>query len=255
MFKSLKENLTSAFWFLAGIFILAGIWQIMSLSFSPLILPSPRETLGAMFNLFSSPDARQNFYVSAGRALAALMAVTIMGLGMGVVAGLYPWLEALMKPVKDILLAIPPVALTILVIFLFGSGSLQTVGIAGALALPLIYGSTVSAVRTVDRELLEMTEIFNVPRKVRLWDVYLPAVVFSSLPSVLLAAGLTVRLTVMAEVIVGVTVGIGHALSMSRVYLATQEIFAWMLILLAIVLMIEGGLLYIVKKYLLRWQA
>jgi len=70
-----------------------------------------------------------------------------------------------------------------------------------------------------------------------------------------LAAGLTVRLMIMAEIIVGMGTGIGHALSLARVHMATDDIFAWMIVMIVAVLTIEGGLLYLVKKYLLTWQA
>jgi len=254
MNRLLKGERKESLWFASGLFILAGIWQAMSLFFSPLVLPSPMETLESLLNLLTSGDSRRDFYVSAYRVLTALIAVIVVGTGIGVVSGFKPRLESLLKPVQDILIAIPPVALIMLVIFLFGSGSPQTIMVAGALVFPLIYGNTVAAVRTVDRDLLEMTGVFNVSGKVRLRDIYLPSVIFSSLPNILLAAGLMVRIVVMAEVIVGVTVGIGDALIIARVNLAAREIFAWMLVMVAVVLIIEGVLLYTIKKYLLRWQ-
>jgi NitT/TauT family transport system permease protein len=243
------------FWMILGAISLAGLWQLLSLFSSPVLVPSLGETLTALWNLPGAPAARADFYHTFSRLLAALVLLTITGIGVGILAGFNPWLEQLIKPVIDLLMAIPPVALTLMVIFLFGGGGLQTLVIAVALGFPLLYGGSLAAVRAVDRGLVEMLGAFKVPKAIRLREGYLPAVIAAVLPNLLLASGLTVRLMIMAEIIVGLDSGIGNALSLARVQMATADIFAWMLVMAACVLIIEGGLFYLVKKRLLRHQA
>jgi len=250
-----SQAISDYFWMAAGILALAAVWQLMSVVYSLVFVPSPVETLAAMISLFNTPEALAALLVTAWRVLIALVFLTITGITVGMLAGFNPLLEHLIKPLKDILIAIPPVALTLLVIFLFGGGSVQTVTIAVALGFPLLYGGTLAATRSVDKDLLEMFGAFRVSKKVRLWDGYLPAVLYAVLPNILLAAGLIVRLMIMAEVIVGMNTGIGNALSIARVHMAIEDIFAWMLIMAAAVLIIEGALLHLVKKHLLTWQA
>ncbi|MEW6541099.1 MAG: ABC transporter permease subunit [Bacillota bacterium] len=256
MIKLLKaKTMVSYFWMALGVLALAVAWQVMSLVYSPVFVPSPGETLTVTIGLFTSPNAIADLYHTFYRVLIALGLLAITGIAVGMLAGFNPWLEQLIKPVKDILIAIPPVALTLLVIFLFGGGSVQTVAIAVALGFPLLYGGTVTAVRSVDRDLLEMLGAFKVSKAVQLREGYLPAVIFAVLPNILLAAGLTVRLMIMAEIIVGLNTGIGQALSIARVHMATGAIFAWMLVMATAVLIIEGGLLHLARKHLLTWQA
>lgn len=237
-----------------GVLALALAWQLMSQVYSPVFVPSPGETLKGLLGLFSSPETVANIYHTFYRCLIALILLTITGITVGMLAGFKPWLEQLIKPLKDILMAIPPVALTLLVIFLFGGGTLQTVAIAVALGFPLLFNATVTAVRSVDRDLLEMFGAFKITKAVQLREGFLPAVIYSVLPNILLAAGLIVRLIVLAEIIVGMNIGVGQALSIARVHLAIEEIFAWLLLMAAAVLLIEGVLLYLVKKHLLQWQ-
>jgi len=227
----------------------------MSHLYSPVFVPSPRETIVAMVGLLRAPENRTHVYSSFYRILLSLTIMSVTSIALGVMSGFNPWIQQLLKPLKDILLAIPPVALSLLVIFIFGVGTVQTVTIAVMLAFPLLYGAVLSAVRSVDRDMLEMLRAFEVGKTLQLREAYLPAVLSAVMPSMVLAAGLTVRLMIMAEIIVGMGTGIGHALSLARVHMATDDIFAWMIVMIVAVLTIEGGLLYLVKKYLLTWQA
>jgi len=251
--KELKKT-SSYFWMILGVVIFIALWHLISLRYSPMFVPSPGETITALIDLFSVPESITHVYSTFYRVLVAMAILTITGIALGMIAGFNPWIEQIIKPVKDILIAIPPVALSLMAIFMFGTGIVQTVAIAVALGFPLLYGATVTAVRSVNMDLLEMLEVFKVNKIILVKDAYLPAVIFAIMPNILLASGLTVRLMIMAEIIVGLDTGIGHAMSIARVHMATEDIFAWMLVMVAAVLAIEGGLLYLVKKRLLAWQ-
>lgn len=256
MIKPGKFKKQSAYlWMALGILALSALWQWMAMRYSPLIVPSPSAALKAMLGLLSSPESLSYIYHTFYRCLLALLLITITAVTAGMLAGFKPWLAQLIKPLNDILVAIPPVALTLLVIFLFGGGGVQTVAVAVALGFPLLYGAALTAVRSLDKDLLEMFRAYKIAKTMQLWHGFLPAVIYAVLPNFLLTAGLVVRLMVMAEIIVGMQRGIGPALSIARVHMATEELFAWLLLMAAAVLIIEGVLLYLTKKHLLRWQA
>jgi NitT/TauT family transport system permease protein len=241
-------------WMCAGIVAFALVWQAMARVYGPLLVATPAETLESVVRLFTSPVTVAAFSRTFGRVLLALGMQVMAGLVIGTLAGFYPWVEDLLKPTNGILVAIPPVALALIVIFVFGGGERQVVATAVALGFPLLYRGAITAIRSVDRDLLEMMRVFRLPRMTQLLAGYIPATVTSLLPSILLAAGLTVRLMITAEVIVGIDRGIGPALNQARVHMATAEIFAWMLVMAATVLLLEGVMLYLVKNHLLVWQ-
>jgi len=242
-------------WLATGLVAFVVVWQIMSNAFGPLLVATPAETTAAVAHLLTSPGALAAFWRTLGRVLLALGLQVVCGVASGVIAGLYPWVEDLLKPVLGVLVAVPPVALALLVILMFGSGDFQVAATALALGFPLLHVGTITAVRSVDRSMLEMFAAFGLPKATQLVVGYLPAILYSLLPSILLVTGLTVRLTVMVEVMVGGGSGIGQSLSAARVHLATAEIFAWLLVMATTVLMVEGTFLYLVKGHLLKWQA
>jgi len=236
-----------------GIVLLIFVWQILSFFYDEMILPSPKVTLITLFSILSNFDVWQHVYLTVFCIIMALIFGTLFGITLGILASFSSWVNALIKPVKDLLIAIPPVALVILAIIWFGEGTLFTTIIVSALVFPLIYESTVNAIKAVDQDLIEMANVFQINARTRLLDIYLPSIIFYILANFLLAAGLAVRMMILAEIL-GATKGIGHLISMAQKYLITQDIFAWLIILITIILAFEGGLVYIIKKYLLRWQ-
>ena len=251
--KSAKVALFA--WLIMGLAVCVLAWQMMSSIYGPLLVATPAETIRSIVTIATSPEAVVDLYRTLARVIIALGIQIIASLTLGMIAGFYPWVEAMLRPITGLLTAIPPVALALVVIFVFGGGERQVVATAVALGLPLLYGGTIKAVRSVDRDLLEMMRAFRVPWSSQLCAGYIPATLYSLLPNVLLAAGLTVRLMIMAEVIVGVERGIGQAIGTARAHMATGVIFAWMLIMAATVLLVEGILLYLVKNHVLAWQA
>jgi len=239
----------------AGLVAFVVAWQVMSQTYGPLLVAPPAETWAAAARLLNSPVTLAALGQTLGRVLLALGLQIFSGVASGVIAGLYPWIEDLLQPAVDALVAVPPVALALLVILMFGSGDYQVAATAVALGFPLLYAGTVTAVRSVDSSMLEMFRAFGLPKATQLVVGYLPATLYSLLPSILLATGLNVRLMVMVEVMVGVGSGIGQSLSAARVHMATAEIFAWLLVMATTVLMVEGTFLYLVKSHLLKWQA
>lgn len=250
-----KSALLPLAWILTGTVAFALAWQLASRQWGPLLVPSLAETAESVLRLLRLPVGLDAFQHTLGRVVVALLLQAAIGIALGMAAGFYPWLEELLSPAIGILMSVPPVAVALTVIFVFGAGERQVVTTAVALGLPLLYNGAVTAVRSLDRDLLEVLRVFRVSRRAQLWAMYVPATLFALLPSILLAAGLTVRLLVMAEVIIGVEQGIGQSLSMARVHLATPEIFAWMLMMAATMLLIEGVLRYLVKRHVLAWQA
>jgi len=218
-----------------------------------MILPSPKVTLITLFTIFLNSDVWQHVYLTVFRIIMALFFGTLFGIILGILASFSSWVNALIKPVKNLLMTIPPIAIVILALIWFGEGTLFTTIIVSALIFPLIYESTVNAVKAVDQDLLEMANVFNINASTRLLDIYVPSIIFSILANFLLAAGLAVCMIILAEIL-GSTKGIGHLISMAQKYLITEDIFAWLIILITVILAFERGLVYIIKKYLLIWQ-
>jgi NitT/TauT family transport system permease protein len=84
-------------------------------------------------------------------------------------------------------------------------------------------------------------------------EVYFPGIASPAIAGLTLATGIAVRAVVLAEVLAAAN-GIGHAFSRAMSFLETPELFAWVLVLLALMAAIEFGVLRPVKRRAMRWR-
>lgn len=141
----------------------------------------------------------------------------------------------------------------VLALIWFGTGGVVPVFVVAVLVFPLIFLNTADDRRAVDRKLLEMAAVHRVPWPRILRHIVLPALAAPVLTAVSLASGLTVRITVMAELL-GSDNGVGYRIALARTNLDTATVFAWTLVLVALVILLDYAVVGPVKRLANRWQ-
>jgi NitT/TauT family transport system permease protein len=111
----------------------------------------------------------------------------------------------------------------------------------------------VAGVLAIDRRLVEMGYVYHFPRRLLLNEVYLPGIASPVMAGLTLATGIGVRAVVLGEVL-GAMEGIGHAFSRAMSYLETPELFAWIVVLLVLMAVIEFGALRPFRRRIMRWR-
>ena len=110
--------------------------------------------------------------------------------------------------------------------------------IAFLMVTPIAWANVREGILAVDAQLLEMAEVFRLPRAKKLRHVYLPAVLPQWLAACTTGFGFAWKSGVAAEVIARPALSIGRNLYESKLYLNTEELFAWtaMVVLLSMLL-------------------
>jgi NitT/TauT family transport system permease protein len=176
-----------------------------------------------------------------------------VGLILGVLAGLEPRLRSFLEPLRWVGMTIPAVIIAALAMLWFSLGDLAVIFTVAAIVVPTMYVNTVAGVLAIDRRLVEMGGVYHFPRRLFLTEIYLPGIASPMMAGLTLATGIAVRAVVLAEVL-GAMDGIGHAFSRAMSYLETPEVFAWILVLLALMAVIEFGVLRPLKRRVMRWR-
>lgn len=109
---------------------------------------------------------------TGGKCALALTATVVIGIPLGIGLGLSPPLYGLFRPLLMVAQAVPVVSWLTLVVFTWGTGWRGPVFLTFMAGLPLTVLTTVSGVRSLDRGLLEMARVFQVPRIQILSDIY-----------------------------------------------------------------------------------
>lgn len=237
-----------------GVAVLVAVWWVAAASRSELVLPSPPETARALGRL-----AREGVLVSAlgttlGRALAGVVLAFAVGVVWGALAGRSEWAAAIGQPALAALMAVPPVVIVALGLVWFGPSGSVVRFVVLLVALPLIVVAVQEAVRDVDADLLEMAAAFELPRAAVLRHVLAPGVASPVLAATSVTVGQALRVAVMAELL-GTSDGVGALVGRSRVNLDTAELFAWAILLVAVVMAIETAVIGPLNRRLLRWRA
>lgn len=236
-------------WLLPLIAILA-LWQAAAWLSPPVILPGPLETLRALAHLASQSDFYRQLASTAWRGVAGFGLAMALGIGLGLWMGRQERAYRFFHPLLLLAVNVPPIAWIALLLIWLGLGNGPPLVVVVITTLPLVAVSVAQGVRELDPALLEMALVFNLGRRRTLQHIVLPALAGRTFAAALLALGFTWRVLIMAEFL-GSTAGLGYRLSWARQNLDTDQAFAYILVIVALSVVIEYGLLRPLQR---RWQ-
>ncbi|HPT86741.1 MAG TPA: ABC transporter permease [Bacillota bacterium] len=220
-----------------GIAALVGatvIWYMAALKVGlPVILPTP----SAVFLQLTAMVRKTVFWHHVGATLLRGLAGFLISLGVGLVvglaAGIFPTLEALLRPIIVVLRSTPSMAFIVLALVWF-KGDWVTIFVIFLVVFPMIAQNVIEGIRNIDRELLEMVTVFRVRKLRRLTALYLPSVASYLAAGIAAGLGITWKVLIAAEVLAYPRMGIGTQMDTARTYLETDKVFAWSLVVIGI---------------------
>ncbi|MDO5729725.1 MAG: ABC transporter permease subunit [Actinomycetaceae bacterium] len=226
-------------WVWAGIASVIAFWWLVSLTQLEYLFPGPLPTLHALIRLLASSDFYGALGLTLGRALVGLFAAAIIGIGWGYAAGKYEWFSAYTRPLLQILMSIPPVVLVILAMVWFGSNGTVVVFVVTLVTTALFTTSTREAIRSMDRDLLEMATVFKLSKRRTFRHVISPMIAPPVLAAATVALGHSVRVSVMAELLATST-GIGASIRLAQINIETPDVFAYAITMATVTFVLEG---------------
>lgn len=187
------------------------------------------------------------------RLIVGISIGSVAGLGLGFLAGLHEGVRRMLEPMRWVAMTIPPAVIAIIGMLWFGMGSTQVIVMVTVVVTPLTYVNALEGLRAIDVKILEMGKTFRLPRRMLLADIYLPGIGSAVMAGLTLTAGLGVRLVVLAE-LMGARSGIGHSFSRAWRALDVPELFAWVVLSLLLMGVLELCVLAPIRKYINRWR-
>ncbi len=116
------------------------------------------------------------------------------------------------------------------------------------MVLPIIYTNVLGGIQSVDRQLLEMAQVFRIPRLRVARYIYLPQIMPCFYSACSVSLGLSWKAGAAAEVIGMPRGSVGERLQQAKVYLDTPDLFAWTLVIVALSLGFEKLVLALIVK-------
>ncbi len=249
--QSLLRHIFRAALFLAGPLAL---WETAALVFPPLVVAFPSETLAALVHLLDQPDFLYGqLLVSLGRIAMGLGLAIICGICLGVAAGLSRSVRLALEPFRWMFTSVPAVVVVMVAMLWFGMGTQMVVSIAATMLTPIIYVGVVEGMDAMDRELLEMAVVYRFSTAMRVRHIQLMAIAAPLVSSLVIATGNSVRIVILAEVL-GACHGLGRGLAEARTNLDTPQLYAYVLLSLLIVGIVEVCIVRPLQRFASRWR-
>lgn len=240
-------------YYLFGIFLIILGWQMLSLRYHQVIVPSPKQTIQAFVFICKSGELKENLLISFKRQIGGLSFGVLIGLSSGLLAGCFRKLELLMQPLINLLMSVPAIVFVVMAMVWFGMGTKMTIFIVALLVFPVMHINTVEGFKSIDPDLLQMAQIYRLPLTITISKIYIPGMFHGLIAGFSLAMASSVRLTIMGELL-GAREGVGQRIAIARAYLETDHLFAWILVLLTILIGMEYLLIRPLRHLASRWQ-
>lgn len=241
--KYIQNTLIIIFWLI--------VWHVAALLVDNSILAvTPLETLKVIGGIFKSGELFTVLVSSMGRILSGLLMAVITGLIIGIFSYKISFIERLVKPLVISVKSIPVASIVVLLLIWQGSEKLA-IWISFLISFPIIYTNITEGMKNTERKLLEMADIFGISWWNRIWYIYRPAIRGYIMGGMKLAAGMSIKAGVAAEIIGLPENSFGERLYMAKIYLATDELFAWTVIIVAAAFISEK-LIVLITDFLLR---
>lgn len=210
------------------------IWQIMA-SFikEEILLPSPLIVFKKFIYLLGQVDFYKAIFLSTIKIIAGFLISIAIGVIFAYLAYKNKLFYDFISPLIRIFRSIPLASLVIFLLF-WANKDYLSIYISFIMAMPLIFQNVYDGLSDIDKNILQMADIYKVSeiKKIKyIYKVKVKAFLYSSIISI---SGLVFKAGIAAEVIGLPKNSIGNNLYNAKVYLDMPNLFAWTLAILLI---------------------
>jgi NitT/TauT family transport system permease protein len=223
---------------LFGLVLLAALlgaweWASRSAGLSALVLPAPSAVARSLWSGLASGYLWPHIRTTTVELMLGLGLGCVIGFVAGLLLAESPWLDRVLKPYVVVSQVVPKLALAPLFIVWFGFGMTSTVVITALICFFPLMENTLTAVRQVDPQRLELFRMLGATRLQTLLRLKLPA----GLPGILAGLRVAVVLALVGAVVgefIGGSQGLGALIIASQGMMDTALMFAVLAVIAAL---------------------
>ena len=203
-----------------------------------LVFPNVVEILRAFFRLLGTGATYRKIGVTLLHLLQAMAVSTVLGVGIGVIEGLSRFVHTLLRPLMTMLRSIPMIVMAVVIMVLTRYDRVPL--IASCLFLiPLISEAACEGCRRIDPELIDVYRLNGGFSARVLFSVYLPMMAGYLRQAYISAVGMGLKLVITTEYLVQTRDSLGKAVYTSGYFNEYQDIYAYALVMILLVLLVS----------------
>jgi NitT/TauT family transport system permease protein len=238
---------------LALVVLLIAIWWAASLATPPYVLPSPQRVWARIVQLTLSGDLPYNLMTTLARVLVGFLLAVAIGVPGGILLGSHRAIGNFFEPILPVLNTVSSAIWAIFAIIWFGISPATPIFVVLMTAFPLIVTNVWQGTQAVNADYVELAKALRLSRGKTLVKIYLPSILPYFFSGARLAFGFGWRVSLVAETL-GASSGVGYRMRQASDLIQMDQVFAWTLVQVAMMLAIESGLLKPLERHLFRWR-
>lgn len=227
-------------YFTLGIISIFVFWLVCAyLTNNSYILPDPFLTFKALVKLLQQERTYQILSISLSRLFVAIIISLMIAILTGSLSIISKKISGIIGPWISLIKTLP-LAVVIIVFFVYFKARLSVYFIVGVVVYPLIYEGFMASYKMIHQDIfndLKLLDNFNlyIVRK-----VFIPLTLPSILTTLIQGIGLGLKVLVMAEYIAQPDSSIGKEILFYKEHMVAMEyVFAWAIIIIVFVMVLE----------------
>jgi len=218
-----------------------GVWEIAAWKIGNVLLfPNPRIVLSTLWKLMQTREFYTITVNSLWNVLSGILLATMLGILLAVLTHRISLLRDITVPLMTVIKATPVASFIVLLLIWIGSDKAPSV-ITFLIVLPVVWTNLDEGLAQQDPKLSEVANIFHFSAIKRLRLLTIPSVRPYFLSACRSSLGLAWKAGVAAEIIAMPRETIGTMIGHAKLYLNTEEMFAWTLCVIVLSLLLELG--------------
>ncbi len=246
-----KAVLISLFRWLIPLGVILLGWQATSLFLASDNVPSVVEVFASLQTHLIHGDMLHHLMVTLLRVALSFCIAMFFGVMIGIVMGAFPRLNEAGDSLLVIALNVPALVTIILCYVWFGLVEAAAITAVAINKIPTVIVMVREGARVVDRDLLQVAQVFNVSPLRCFFNVYLPQLYPFIMASARSGLSLIWKVVLVVELL-GRSDGVGFQLGTFFHFFDIASILAYTLAFAAIILVIEGLVMRPLDRYIAR---
>lgn len=236
---------------LAGLFLL--LWQMASMHVPGYLFPSPADTWEAAKRIAQEGHVALHLGTTLYRVTIGFLLAALIGVPVGILLGSSRIFGEFFAPLLPVMNSVSSAIWALIAVVWFGLSDMTPIFVCLMTGMPLIITNVWQGTRNVNAEWLELARSVRMPWHKVLWKVYLPAVLPFFFSGARLAFGFGSRVSLVAEAL-GSSTGVGYMIVRSADLLQMSNVFAWSILLVGTIALIDGLVIRPAEMFFFRWR-
>ena len=228
------------------------IWWVLYLSY-PRLLPSPLSTVREAFRLVANGTFFFHMYQSLRRVFVGAVIAMLLSVGVGIYMGTVAMGERFFQPLVILGLTIPGLMWALIAVMLFGINEFSPYFAVTVTIFPMLVINIWAGVKSLDKELIDMSHVFHFTKWMKISQVILPQLVPNIFAATRYGLGLAWKVVVVVEMF-GTSNGVGYQVMKSYQVFNMEGVIAWTITFVIAMIAIEYGIINFAERRLTAWR-